>query len=52
MIYSICVFARGKKCLYYEEFNVTRKSDKKALKNLFGLLFEMKRFIIKTSPTS
>lgn len=46
------LFNRYGSCVFFEEWNRTRKVNMVEMKtNMYGLVFEMKRFIIKTSPT-
>lgn len=52
MIFSFLLFNRYGTCVHYEEWNRTRKLNLDEMKhNMYGLIFEMKRFIVKTSPT-
>jgi len=52
MIFSFMLFNRYGSCVFFEEWNRTRKVNMVEMKtNMYGLVFEMKRFIIKTSPT-
>jgi hypothetical protein len=52
MIFSFLLFNRYGSCVFFEEWNRTRKVNMVEMKtNMYGLIFEMKRFIIKTSPT-
>eukprot|EP01087_Luapelamoeba_hula_P003327 TRINITY_DN13133_c0_g1_i1.p1 TRINITY_DN13133_c0_g1~~TRINITY_DN13133_c0_g1_i1.p1 ORF type:complete len:145 (-),score=26.08 TRINITY_DN13133_c0_g1_i1:70-504(-) len=49
MIFNLYIFGRKGQCIYYEAWNVNRKNMHLQTDNLFGLLFELKRFVQKTS---
>jgi len=51
VIFNMYIFNAKGTCIYYEEWNVNRKDVnlRENTRNLYGLLFELKRFVIKTS---
>lgn len=57
MIYSIYIFTRTGSCLYQEKFNtatikaMTYSDPEEEMRLLFGLLFSLKEFVLKVSPT-
>ena len=53
-IYNLFIYERNGGCLYYQEWNRTRpcESAEEEKKLLFGLIYSLKMFCEKSSPTS
>jgi len=51
-IFNFFVFNKKGTCIYYEEWNRSKKMKiEETKRNLYGLLFEMKRFVSKMTPS-
>jgi hypothetical protein len=53
-VYNLYIFNRDGNCIYYKEWNRTKQSglsQEQEFKQMFGLIIEMKSFVIKMAPT-
>ncbi|KAL6069607.1 Trafficking protein particle complex subunit [Balamuthia mandrillaris] len=52
MLYNFFIYNRKGTCIYYQEWSVEKEEInlEEVKRNMYGLMFEMKRFIVKASP--